>query len=313
MVAAAATTMTGLTATTAYAAPSGSNVVKQIDAASNKLEDITESYNALNIELQRTRAQERKLADSLAPAKAALAAARSRVDAIAATSYEHGRVGPMSALLTAGDHDNLIAGMAYLEQINAANQRAITVYTGTMATYEQHQAALRTSEARQNAQLGAIDATRKKIETDLQQLRAMRVAAFGSASEQATPDAAGPPPAISGSAGKAVDYAYEQANKPAYYKFGAAGPNLFDCSGLIMAAWRAAGKDLPHNAAAQRSATAPVTRAELKPGDLVFYRDLEHVGLYVGDNMIIDAGREGEPIQKRTINIMPPIGYGRVR
>ena len=104
-----------------------------------------------------------------------------------------------------------------------------------------------------------------------------------------------------------------QANKPAYYGYGDSGPNLFDCSGLTMAAWAKAGKSLPHNAAAQYSATARITRSELQPGDLVFYRSLGHVGLYVGGGMIIDASREGEPIKKRTINIMTPYGYGRVK
>ena len=55
----------------------------------------------------------------------------------------------------------------------------------------------------------------------------------------------------------------------------------------------------------------PVT--DLAPGDLVFYRSLGHVGLYVGGGMIIDASRQGEPVKKRTINIMTPYGYGRVK
>ena len=85
------------------------------------------------------------------------------------------------------------------------------------------------------------------------------------------------------------------------------------CSGLTLAAWRAAGKSLPHNAAAQYSATARISRSSLRPGDLVFYRSLGHVGLYVGNNQIIDAPHEGAYVNVRSINIMPPYGYGRVR
>ena len=109
----------------------------------------------------------------------------------------------------------------------------------------------------------------------------------------ASSGAAGKAPTISGSAGVAVDYAYAAANKPAYYGYGDAGPSTYDCSGLTMAAWKAAGKSLPHNAAAQYSATARISRSQLKPGDLVFYRSLGHVGLYVGSGMIIDASRAG--------------------
>jgi len=69
---------------------------------------------------------------------------------------------------------------------------------------------------------------------------------------------------------------------------------------------------LPHNAAAQYSATTRISRSELKPGDLVFYRSNGHVGIYVGGGQIIDASRAGQPVKKRTIDIMTPNGYGRV-
>ena len=77
------------------------------------------------------------------------------------------------------------------------------------------------------------------------------------------------------------------------YEYGSGGPNTYDCSGLTSAAWAKAGKSLPHNAAAQYSATTRISRSELQPGDLVFYRSLGHVGIYVGGGQIIDASRAG--------------------
>jgi cell wall-associated NlpC family hydrolase len=316
VVAAAAIAMTGSMATAAHAAPSTTELTKQINAASDKLEDVTESYNKLQIDLKKTTDEQKRLAASLAPTKAALAAASSQVDTIAAASYKQGRVGPMTALLTAGDQESLIDRMSYLEQINRANQRDITIYTKTTTTYNQRQAALKTTQAKQSAQLRAIDGNKTKIASDLKKLRAMRVQAYGSADVNAPRGAAGPPPAISGSAGEAVDYAYAAANRAAMYKSGASGPSYYDCSGLTSAAWAAAGKSLPHNAAAQYGATARITRGELKAGDLVFYRGAPspgHVGIYVGGGMIIDASKPGEPVSKRSINIMTPSGYGRVR
>jgi len=304
--------ITGTMATAAHAAPSASELKKQIDAASNQLEDITESYNKLNIDLKKTANDQKTLQASLAPAKAKLVVAEAQVNTIASQAYMQGRVGPMSALL--GDQQGgLVEKMGYLDMINRANQRDIDDYTATTQNFNDRQAALKTTQAKQAAQLKAMDARKKTIEANIKKLRAMREQAFGSATETGVAGAAGTPPAISGKAGIAVDFAYVQANKPAYYGYGDAGPSTFDCSGLVLAAWAKAGKSLPHNAAAQYSATARISKSELQPGDLVFYRSLGHVALYVGGGMIIDASREGEPIKKRTMNIMTPYGYGRVK
>jgi cell wall-associated NlpC family hydrolase len=313
MVAAMALAVTGTMTTAAHAAPSASALTKKIETASNQLEDITESFNKLRIDLNKTAADEKALQASLAPAKAKLDVATAQVGTIAATTYIQGRVGPVSALLSGtGGRDGLMDRMRFLELLARSNQHDIDDYAATTASFNDREAALKTTEARQAAQLKEMQAGKKKIEADLKKLRAMRTAAYGSATSSASSGAAGSPPAISGSAGVAVDYAYVAANKPAYYGYGEAGPSLYDCSGLTMAAWKAAGKTLPHNAAAQYSATTRITRSQLKAGDLVFYRSLGHVGLYVGGGMIIDASREGEPVKKRTIDIMVPYGYGRV-
>jgi cell wall-associated NlpC family hydrolase len=313
VVAAMAIAISAPMATAAHAAPSASELKKQIEAASNQLEDITESYNKLNIDLKKTADDQKKLTASLGPAKAKMLVAEAQVNTVASTAYIQGRVGPMSALLGAGDQSSLIDRMSYLDQISRANQRDIDDYTLTSQTYADRQAALKTTQAKQQAQLKAISTRKSTIEANIKKLKKMREQAYGSATQSASSGAAGKAPAISGSAGIAVDFAYAAANKPAYYGYGDSGPSTYDCSGLTMAAWAAAGKSLPHNAAAQYSATARITKAQLQPGDLVFYRSLGHVGLYVGGGMIIDASRQGEPVKKRSINIMTPYGYGRVK
>jgi len=75
----------------------------------------------------------------------------------------------------------------------------------------------------------------------------------------------------------------------------------------------AAGKSLPHNAAMQWSAVAHISRGDLRPGDLVFYNGLGHVGIFVGGNQIIHAPHAGTVVQLASVDIMPPYGYGRVR
>jgi cell wall-associated NlpC family hydrolase len=304
--------ITGTMATAAHAAPSESELKKQIDTMSNQLEDITESYNKLNIDVQKTTNDLKALEASLAPAKAKMMVASGKVSTIATTSYMEGRMGPMTALLSGGTQSDLIDRMSYLDLFARANQRDIDDYTATTQTFQQREAALKSTLSKQQAQLKAVSTRKTQIQANLKKLNKLRIQAYGSATEKAAAGAAGPAPDIAGSAGEAVAYAYAAANKPAYYGYGDDGPNTYDCSGLTMAAWRAAGKSLPHNAAAQYHATARISRSQLQPGDLVFYRSLGHVGLYVGGGMIIDASRQGEPVKKRTIDIMTPYGYGRV-
>jgi cell wall-associated NlpC family hydrolase len=266
----------------------------------------------MNISLQKTQSDLKKLQASLAPAQAALQTASTQVNTIASTAYQEGRVGPMSALLD-GNSGDLMAKMSFLDQIQTANQRDINTFTQTTQTFTQRQAELKTTQAKQAAQLAEIKARKAKIEAGIKSLKAKRTQAYGSPTQSGVRGSAGPPPKISGAAGKAVDYAYGAANRAASYGFGDSGPNSYDCSGLTMASWKAAGYSLPHNAAAQWGQVAHISRSDLKAGDLVFYNSLAHVGIYVGSNQIIDAPREGEPVAVRSINRgMPIYGYGRV-
>ena len=293
----------------AHASPSASDLTKQIDKASNQLEVIIESYNAMNISLKKTEDEQKTLAASLAPAKAALATASAQVNTIAATSYQQGRIGPMTALLNA-DQTSLMDRMSYLDLIQRSNQRDITTFTETTQTYAERQAALKTTQAKQAAQVKELAARKTAIEADIKKLKAMRTNAYGS-STVAGHAYTGKIPDISGSAGVAVRYAFNAVGSS--YQYGASGPKEYDCSGLTMAAWAAAGKSLPHNAAAQWGQVAHISRSALLAGDLVFYNNLAHVGIYVGNNQIIDAPREGEPVDVRSINRgMPIYGYGRV-
>jgi len=294
----------------AHASPSASDLTKQINTASNQLEVIIESYNAMNISLKKTEDEQKTLAASLAPAKAALATASAQVDTIAATSYQQGRIGPMTALLD-GDQTSLMDRMSFLDLIQRSNQRDITTYTETTQTYAERQAALKTTQAKQTAQVQELAARKTKIESDITKLKAMRTTAYGSPT-QTGHAYTGTIPNISGSAGAAVRYAFNAVGSS--YQYGASGPKEYDCSGLTMAAWSAAGKSLPHNAAAQWGVVAHIDRSSLLAGDLVFYNNLAHVGIYVGNNLIIDAPREGEPVDVRSINRgMPIYGYGRVK
>jgi len=303
-----AATITGTTAAAAQAAPSTSDLTKQINTLSDKLEDITESYNKMNDSLKATVAEQKKLKDSLGPAKDALDAAGAQVDTMAASAYMTGQVGPMNAILE-GPGD-LLERMSYLEAISRDRQRDIDAFSATTRDYDTRQAALKTAQEKQAAQVKVLSETKKDIEGKIKVLLAKRKAAYGQA-QSPTSSYNGPIPKIAGSAGQAVTFAFKQLGEK--YHYGSAGPSQWDCSGLTMMAWNAAGKSLPHNAAAQYSATARVSRSALQAGDLVFYRGLKHVGIYIGGGLIIAAPQTGDVVKKQPVGYSTPYGYGRVR
>jgi len=118
---------------------------------------------------------------------------------------------------------------------------------------------------------------------------------------QPTVPAIAVPPGLNARAATAVATALAQIGKP--YQWAGAGPSAFDCSGLTAYAWRAAGVTLPHNAAAQAALTTPVPLAALQPGDLVFYYwPIAHVGLYIGNGLMVEAPHSGVPVRIAAIN-----------
>ncbi|WP_051705198.1 transglycosylase family protein [Streptomyces sp. NRRL S-455] len=96
-------------------------------------------------------------------------------------------------------------------------------------------------------------------------------------------------------AARAVAYARAQLGKP--YVYGATGPGAYDCSGLTMSAWRAAGVSIPRTSQAQWAGLARVSPSAVQPGDLVVYNGATHVALYVGNGQIIEAPRPGKTVQ----------------
>ncbi|GAB3152192.1 C40 family peptidase [Micromonospora sonneratiae] len=294
------------------AAPSVSELTQQINKSSAELERIVESYNRLNEEIKTTRAAVAKLGQRIGPLEQQLAQARSEVGRLAVTAYKTGRLRTADILLSPGKTDDLAGRLGALDQLAREREKQIADFDQAQRRYVAEKAQLESALARQTAQARQLAAGKKKIEADLAKLYELRRRAYGSATSTSTGTAyRGSIPAVAGSAGAAVRFAYGAIGKP--YVWAADGPNGYDCSGLTLAAWRAAGRSLPHNAAMQWERVAHIGRSALQPGDLVFYRNLGHVALYVGDGKVIHAPTFGEHVKLSSVDMMKPYGYGRVR
>lgn len=104
-------------------------------------------------------------------------------------------------------------------------------------------------------------------------------------------------------ADKAVRYAYAQLGDP--YRYGAAGPDSFDCSGLTSASWKSAGTTIPRTASGQMTNLKRITKSSLRPGDLVIFYSGGHTSVYIGAGKIIHSPHTGTVVQVSAMSSMP--------
>jgi cell wall-associated NlpC family hydrolase len=196
--------------------------------------------------------------------------------------------------------DALVARRRDVEAANARQTQLLAQVKGEVATL------IREEQARQAA------AEKARSDARLEQLRLQAAQSRANASSGTGVQTFGPAgtdpaqmpiptaPAPSPGAAAAVAYAKSQLGKP--YRYAAAGPDEFDCSGLTMMAWAQAGVSMPHYSAAQGAMFPRVPDGQLQPGDLViYYSDQHHVGIYVGDGMTISATHTGDFVRLQPV------------
>jgi cell wall-associated NlpC family hydrolase len=135
-------------------------------------------------------------------------------------------------------------------------------------------------------------------------------AVTAAASPACEPGAIGPlPPGV---AGKVISFARAQIGKP--YQFGATGPDAFDCSGLTMMAYRAAGITLPRTSQQQWAFGKQIPPGQVQPGDLVFFAGADgtmtapgHVGIVISNGYMIDSPTTGMNIQVQPYTGQPDL------
>ena len=219
-----------------------------------------------------------------------------------------------SAEAIASEKDALIAELARLEDISvglaerrqtALEERAAEAAAAAAAA-EQEAAQDQAPEEQAGQQGGQESPSQPEDDPDDQP------------DPPATPDppSTPSPPPPSGGAQAAIGFARAQLGEP--YRWGAAGPGAWDCSGLTMGAWRSGGKYLPHYSVAQYAQSTPISAGSLRPGDLVFWgsssspSSIYHVALYVGGGQIIHAPRTGRPVTQESMYYwIPPNFHAR--
>jgi peptidoglycan DL-endopeptidase CwlO len=300
-----------MTATSAAPQLTLGQVLARIDALNTQAEKITEAYDAARDQLAVIRREKAVASDDLGRDRAALAKMQVRIGLQANLAYRNDGLAGIGTMINSGDPQSFLDSSSLLDAV-ARNQAAQLASVAAAHRAVDGATALLSAKATAAEQtMSRIAADKAHIVTLLHQAQALygslraadrarlarERAAEASAATSMRYSYTGP---ASGRAAAAVRFAYAQLGKP--YVYGASGPNSYDCSGLTMRAWGAAGVSLPHNAAAQQADTRPVSYADLQPGDLVFFGSpAGHVGIYIGGGRMIAAPHTGDVVKIQSV------------
>jgi peptidoglycan DL-endopeptidase CwlO len=289
------------------------DVQARVDALYEQADQATESYNEARIrlaglrsELTSLKADQDRQDQALSVVKGQLRDSMlqqlegSNLSAVGQVVLSDDPQGFLGELTTISSFDNLQTGLydEYTTQAKALDLRrkATEERTAEVAKTE-------TKLAGDKKDIESKLATAKKLLANLQEKERQAILSRGDMRLPTDIPA-------EGRAAAAIAYATAQLGDA--YVWGAAGPNAFDCSGLTMMAWAAAGVSLPHSSRAQYSSGPHVAESDLRVGDLVFYYSpISHVGLYIGNGMILHAARPGEGVKISALHSMPYVGAVR--
>lgn len=244
---------------------------------------------------------------------------RKQVAAIVVSQYQGQSLSAASQVALSGDPTAFIQGMNVMTGVNSQRADVLNQYAIELKRLALRRAAVQTeatllakARAQVASQSSRIKNATAQAEAQLGSLQApQRAAVIRSIAGPTYSRSSVRVPKVSGMAAIAVRYALAQVGKP--YVYGAAGPDAFDCSGLTMAAWGAAGVGLSHNSAAQMGEGTPVAESQLQPGDLVFYYSgISHVGMYIGNGMIVNAENPSTGVVVTGLHSMPYMGAVRI-
>ena len=279
----------------------------RINQLTSQFNQVSQQFDQASQQLSAAQSRLSQVRVHLDHANAQFKAAQAGVAQTAAASFEDTGATSVAGVLTSGDPSVVLQQGSLLMELSGnrnAQTRQLLTDAGQLAGVEQEMqrteagiAGLKGQLADHKTALGKLIATQKATLATLtvpqqQEVASNSIGANGSsAPEQYT----GP---TSTQAGKAVAFVYAQLGCP--YVYGGTGPCHmgFDCSGLVQAAWAAAGVQIPRDTYGQWAALPHIPLSSLEPGDLLIYNGVGHVAMYVGGGYIIDAPHTGMNVEK---------------
>ncbi len=285
-------------------------ILAQATKLSDQIDSLSEQYDGLKIQLTEARSEAKIARETALRDQGQLRAGQLAVGQIAAVGYMSGGIDPALELLQGNDPQALLNRASILQQLQQENGNKVNLLAAAEAAAQRAQLTA-AQEAAQSDKLAA--AMSNKVAAIQAKENVLNSAAFSQALAVFQRTGSYPNFNIPGNSigVKALQWALTRRGDP--YVWGAAGPSAFDCSGLVMWAYAHVGISLDHYTGDQWNEGEHISRSQLEPGDLVFFfPDISHVGMYVGNGLMIDAPTYGQPVQVQEVFWNAYVGAVRI-
>lgn len=303
----------GVATPSATAEPDLATVKKQVEKFDHLAEQASERYNDARVMLAETRTRLRALNADLDRQEKVVATMRQQVATLVVDQYQGDALSTTSQVMLSNDPDAFLDNLNAVSAYNNQRGQVMKEFSTELVRLELRKDAVTAEAKRLSALKKKLAAERAEIQDkaakaqalldDLEAEARAKLLSGGWSGDVPDVDA-------SGRAAIAVRFAMAQVGKD--YVYGATGPNAYDCSGLTMRAWGAAGVGLPHSSNAQQGSGTPVSESELRPGDLVFYYSpVSHVDIYIGNGLVVGAQNPRDGVRVVGLHSMPYSGAVR--
>ena len=290
--------------------PTLKDLVAKARALSNEINSLSEQYDGLRIQLTQAQTEAKVAEATYVRDLSRLGAGKLAVGQLAAQSYMNGGMTTPLALLTSSSASTLISRAAFMQVLQQENGDQVSQIAEGVAAAQRARASAEQQTRRAKQLAAQMAGKRRQAQSKINLLNS---SVFTKAMEQFKQTGQYPDiniPTANTIGAQALRWALTRRGDP--YVWGAAGPGSFDCSGLVLWAYAKVGISLPHFTGDQWNMGVHVGRNQLEPGDLVFfYPDIGHVGLYIGDGLMVDAPDFGETVQVQPV--MWDVYVGAVR
>ena len=291
--------------------PSLASLVARAKQLEFQINSLSEQYDGLRIQLSHAQTDAQVASRAAARNAVALAGGQQAVARLAAENYMSAGLNPALQALTAGDPEQFLGQASMMTELD---QSSGEVVSGLSSQENQDLRDQQTADQ----QLAAVRALQAQLSTKKQAIQAEIDQVNSSAMKQAMaiytqtgqyPDITIPTANTVGA--QALEQALTRRGDP--YVWGAAGPDQFDCSGLVVWAFAQEGIALPHYTGDLWNSGVHVARADLELGDLVFFfPDISHVGIYVGNGLMVDAPDFGAVVRVEPVFWSDYVGAVRI-
>lgn len=311
-----------LTSQAANAAPkpTKSEVKSQVDKLYEEAERATNQYDGAKEKQEKLQKEIGLIQDKVAREQDELNELRTGLGTMASAQYRSGGIDPSVQLLLSADPDDYLDKASTLESLSAqqleslkkvqTKQRELAQQRAEATEKLKDLAATRTELGEKKKE---IQGKLSKAQKLLNSLTAAERQEIADTEARASRTAAqrvdlGNEAAASPFGAAALNAAATQIGKP--YARGGTGPNSYDCSGLTQWAYAQAGVHISRVTYTQVNDGARIGMSALKPGDLVFFNNTEHVGLYAGNNQVLHAPYPGAYVRYESMSTIGSFQFG---